>query len=208
MPTIKMVNKDNQPSGELTLSEQVFGTKINQHLIWEAINSHLANKRRGTHSTKTRGEVSGGGAKPWKQKGTGRARAGSNRSPLWYKGGVVFGPKPRDYSWDMPKKMRRQAICSVLSAKVKDNVMVVLDELTLGEIKTKAMVAVLKGLNLEGKITFVLGEKDDTIRLSGRNIHNLRILNPDNINTYDLVNCDNLLMTKAAVTKIEETFGK
>ncbi len=208
MPTIKIVNQENQPSGELALSDKVFGTTINQHLIWEAINSHLANKRRGTHSTKTRGEVSGGGVKPWKQKGTGRARAGSNRSPLWYKGGITFGPKPRDYSWEMPKKMRRQAVCSALSAKLKDNEMVVLEDLTLNEIKTKAMVAVLKNLNLEGKITFVLGEKNDTIRLSGRNITNLKILNSDNINTYDLINCDNLLMTKAAVTKIEETFGK
>lgn len=208
MPTIKVVNRENQPAGELSLSDKVFGAKVNQHLIWEAINSYLANKRRGTHSTKTRGEVSGGGAKPWRQKGTGRARAGSNRSPLWYKGGITFGPKPRDYSWAMPKKMRRQAICSALSAKLKDNEMVVVDELTFSEIKTKNMAGVLKSLNLDGKTTFVLGERDNNVRLSGRNIKALKIVNPDNINTYDLINCDNLLLTKAAITKIEETLGK
>lgn len=208
MPTIQMVNKDNQPAGEVTLSDKVFGAKVNQHLIWEAVNSYLANRRRGTHSTKTRGEVSGGGAKPWKQKGTGRARAGSNRSPLWNKGGVTFGPKPRDYSWDMPKKMRRQAICSALSAKLKDSELVVVDELIFNEIKTKQMTGVLKNLNLNGKTTFVLGENDRKVHLSGRNIETVKIINSNNINTYDLVNCDTVLLTKEAVSKIEENLGQ
>ncbi len=208
MPVVKVVNRENQPAGEVTLSDQVFGAKVNRHLLWEAVQSHLANKRRGTASTKTRAEVSGGGAKPWRQKGTGRARAGSNRSPLWIKGGVTFGPRPRDYTWDMPKKMRRQALRSIFSAKVADNEMVVLDELKLTEIKTKVMAGLLKNLKLDGKTTLVMDRRDEKIRLSGRNLADLQILNPENINTYDLVNCDHLLLTREAITRIEEQLCK
>lgn len=208
MPVVKVVNCENQPAGEVTLSDKVFGAKVNRHLLWEAVQSHLANKRRGTASTKTRAEVSGGGAKPWRQKGTGRARAGSNRSPLWIKGGVTFGPRPRDYTWEMPKKMRRQALRSVFSAKVADNEMVVLDELKLTEIKTKVMAGLLKNLKLDGKTTLVMDKRDEKIRLSSRNLADLQILNPENINTYDLVNCDHLLLTREAITRIEEQLCK
>ncbi|MEW6517469.1 MAG: 50S ribosomal protein L4 [candidate division FCPU426 bacterium] len=204
MPVLKIVNRENQPVGEVTVSEKVFGAKVNKHLLWEAVQSHLANKRRGTSSTKTRGEVSGGGAKPWRQKGTGRARAGSNRSPLWYKGGTVFGPKPRDYSWLLPQRQRQQALRSALSAKVADGEVVVLDELKLAQIKTKLLAGILQKLNLSGKTTMVLAQADETVRRSGRNIGTLRILNPENINTYDLVNCDHLLLTRDAVNRLEE----
>jgi len=208
MPVIKVVNLENQPVGEMNLSEKIFGAKVNQHLLWEVVQSHLACKRRGTASTKTRGEVSGGGAKPWRQKGTGRARAGSNRSPLWYKGGIVFGPKPRDYTWEMPKKMRQAALRSAFSAKLADGEMVVVDELTMPEIKTQEMVKVLKTLKLNGRTTLVLDKQDEKVRLSGRNIKALRILNLQNINTYDLLDCDHLLLTREAITQIEEKLSK
>jgi large subunit ribosomal protein L4 len=208
MPVIKMVNQENQPAGELNLSDKVFAVKVNKHLLWEAVQSHLLNVRRGTASTKTRGEVSGGGKKPWKQKGTGRARAGSNRSPLWYKGGVTFGPKPHDYQWDLPKQARREAIRCALTAKLSDGELLVVDALKLTAAKTKEMAAVLKKLNPAGKTTLVLGEKDDAIRLSGRNLKSLRILNPENINTYDLIDCDRLLITRSGVTKVEESLSR
>jgi large subunit ribosomal protein L4 len=205
---IKVVNQDNQPVGELSLSEKVFGVKVNKHLLWEAVQSHLQNVRRGTASTKTRGEVSGGGKKPWKQKGTGRARAGSSRSPLWYKGGITFGPKPRDYSWDLPKHARREALRCALTAKLADGELLVLDALKLTAAKTKEMASVLKKLNPAGKTTLVLAEKDEAIRLSGRNLKSLRILNLENLNTYDLLDCDRLLLTRSGVTKVEESLSK
>lgn len=208
MPVIKVVNRENQSVGEINLSDKVFGAKVNQHLLWEAVQSHMANKRRGTACTKTRAEVSGGGAKPWKQKGTGRARAGSNRSPLWTKGGVTFGPRPRDYTWELPKKMRQTALRSVFSAKVADGEMVVMDELVFPEVKTKDMVKVLKQLNLNGRTTVVMDKQDEKLRLSGRNIKRLQILNPQNLNTYDLINCDHLLLTREAITQIEEKLSK
>lgn len=208
MPMVQMVNHENQPAGEISLSEKVFGRKINRHLLWEAIQSHQASRRRGSACTKTRAEVSGGGAKPWRQKGTGRARAGSNRSPLWRKGGVTFGPKPRDYTWELPKKMRRLAMCTALSAKLADKEMVVLDELAVEEIKTRKIVQILKNLKLNGRITLIPGQADDKLRLSGRNIKSLSILNPQNIFTYGLLDCDCLLMTRAAVSYIEENLGR
>ncbi len=204
MPVLKIVNRENQPVGEVSVSDKVFGAKVNKHLLWEAVLSHLANKRRGTSATKTRGEVSGGGAKPWRQKGTGRARAGSNRSPLWYKGGTVFGPQPRDYTWLLPQRQRQQALRSALSAKVADGEVVVLDELKLTQIKTKVLAGVLQKLQLSGRTTLVLAKADETVRRSGRNIGTLRILNPENINTYDLINCDHLLLTRDAVNRLEE----
>jgi large subunit ribosomal protein L4 len=208
MPVIKVVNQANQPAGEMTLSDKVFGVKVNRHLLWEAVQSHLNNVRRGTVSTKTRGEVSGGGKKPWKQKGTGRARAGSSRSPLWYKGGVTFGPKPRNYDWDLPKQARRQALRCALTAKLADGELMVVDALKLTAPKTKEMAGVLKSLSATGKTTLVLGEKDESVRLSGRNLKSLRILNPENINTYDLIDCDRLLMTRSSVTKVEESLSR
>jgi large subunit ribosomal protein L4 len=208
MPLVKVVNRENQPVGEMTLSEKVFAAKVNTHLIWEAVQSHLANVRRGTASTKTRAEVSGGGKKPWKQKGTGRARAGSNRSPIWTKGGISFGPKPRDYTWEMPKQARRQAMRSALSAKLADGEITVVQDFTLPAVKTKDMVAILKKVSPDGRTTLVLGAPDDTLRLSGRNLKALRILNPQNLNTYDVVDCRRLLLTQSAVTKIEESLNR
>lgn len=208
MPVIQVVNRENQPVGKLDLSEAVFAAKVEKHVLWEAVQSHLANKRRGTASTKTRADVSGGGIKPWKQKGTGRARAGSNRSPLWYKGGVVFGPHPRDFSWELPKQIRRQAMRGALTAKFSDGSLVVLDELALDQAKTKLMAQVLKNLNLKGRTTLVLDKANETVRRSGQNLKALHVLNPQNVNTYSILNCDHLLMTKAAVSWIEENLSK
>lgn len=208
MPVVKVVNRDNQPVGEITLSDKIFAAKVNGHLLWESVQSRLANARRGTASTKTRGEVSGGGKKPWRQKGTGRARAGSNRSPLWYHGGTMFGPKPRDYTWEIPRKLRRQAMCCALTAKLADQELIVLDELTLPAAKTKEMAKVLKTFNPNGRTTLVLGQTDPAVRLSGRNLKTLRILNPQNLNPYDLLDCDRLLVTRAAVNKIEEQLSR
>jgi large subunit ribosomal protein L4 len=208
MPVVKVVNQDNQAVGELTLSDKVFGVKVNTHLLWEAVQSHLQNLRRGTASTKTRAEVSGGGKKPWKQKGTGRARAGSNRSPLWYKGGISFGPKPRDYTWELPKQLRRQALRCALTAKLADGEVMVLDELKLTAVKTKTLAGVMKKLVPTGKTTLVLGQPDENVRLSSRNLKTVRVLNSQSINTYDLIDCDRLLLTKAAVTSIEETLSR
>lgn len=208
MPLVKVVNRENQPVGEMTLSDKVFAAKVNTHLIWEAVQSHLANIRRGTASTKTRGEVSGGGKKPWKQKGTGRARSGSTRSPIWTKGGTSFGPKPRDYTWEMPKQARRQAMRSALSAKLAGGEITVLQDLVLPAIKTKDMALLLKKVSPEGRTTLVLGGPDERVRLSGRNLRALRILNPQNLNTYDVVDCRRLVLTREAVTKIEESLNR
>ncbi len=208
MPLVKVVNRENQPVGEMTLSEKVFAAKVNAHLVWEAVQSHLANVRRGTASTKTRGEVSGGGKKPWKQKGTGRARAGSNRSPVWIKGGASFGPKPRDYTWEMPRQARRQAMRSALSAKLADGEITVLQDFTLPAIKTKDVATILKKVAPDGRTTLVLGAPDDKLRLSARNLKALRVLNPQNLNTYDVVDCRRLLLTQSAVTKIEESLNR
>ena len=207
MPVVKLVNQANQPVSDLELSDRVFAAKVNAHVIWEAVQSHLANARRGTASTKTRGEVSGGGAKPWRQKGTGRARAGSNRSPLWYKGGVTFGPKPRDYTWEMPRKLRRAALRGALTAKLADGELVVLDALSLDQAKTKTMASVLAAFEPKGKITLILGEHDETLRRAGRNLRRLRVINPENLNTYDVVDCSRLLLTRAAVDQIEARLG-
>jgi large subunit ribosomal protein L4 len=208
MPSVKVVNQQNQPVGELALTDKVFGVKVNGHLLWEAVQSQQANTRRGTAATKTRAEVSGGGIKPWKQKGTGRARAGSNRSPLWYKGGITFGPQPRDYTWELPKKIRQQALRCAFSAKLADGEIVVLDQLQLAASKTKEMIGILKTLKLSGRTTFILDKMDDKIRLSGRNLSFLRIINPQNLNTYDVLDCDHLLMTRDAATQIEEKLSK
>jgi large subunit ribosomal protein L4 len=208
MPVVKVINRENKPVGEMTLSDKVFAAKINKHLLWEAVQSHLQNLRQGNASTKTRGEVSGGGKKPWKQKGTGRARAGSNRSPLWYHGGVSFGPKPRDYTWEMPKQLRRQAMRCALSAKLADGELLVLDDLKLQAAKTKEMASFLKKVSPSGRTTVVLGGPDASIQLSSRNLKSVRILVPQNINTYDLIDCQCLLLTKAAVTKIEESLSR
>lgn len=204
MPKVALFNKGGDQIGEIELSEAVFGIEPNESVVHEAVVMQLASLRRGTHSVKTRGEVRGGGRKPWKQKGTGRARAGTITSPLWRKGGIVFGPKPRDYSYHLPRKKARLAVKSVLSAKVRDGEIIVLDELDFTEPKTKQMVEVLQNLQVDQKALVVTVNQDENVQKSARNIPGVKPLGADGINVYDLVNYDKLLITKDAVARIEE----
>lgn len=194
--------------GDLELSETVFGAPVNEGLVHQAVVRYLANQRQGTASTKTRGEVSGGGRKPWRQKGTGRARQGSIRAPQWVGGGTVFGPKPRDYRQAMPKKARRAALRSALSSKVASGELLVLDELTFEEPKTKKMVEVLENLKAAGASALVVtGELDRNVILSARNIPGVGTTRAGDLNVYDVVAHARLIATKDAIAKIEEVLG-
>ncbi len=189
----------------LQLNEKVFGAKVNRHLMWEVVRMQLAGRRAGTACTKTRGEVRGGGRKPWPQKGTGRARQGSIRAPHWVGGGVVFGPKPRDYSYSIPKKARRAAVRSALTARFRDGDIIFLDKIELENHKTKTAVAFLKGLGLEGqKVLIVVEDIDFNLDRSTRNIPYVKVLKAEAVNVYDLLNADKILITKAALEIIEE----
>lgn len=207
MPKVALYNINGEQIDELELNDAVFGIEPNESVVHEAVVMQLASLRRGTHSTKTRAEVRGGGRKPWRQKGTGRARAGTIRSPLWRKGGIVFGPKPRDYAYRLPRKKARLAIRSVLSAKVKAEEMIVLDQLEFPEPKTKQMLEVLGKLKIKEKVLVVTAEQNDNVQKSGRNIPGVKFLTAEGINVYDLLNYDRLLITKDAVTKLEEVFS-
>lgn len=194
--------------GDLELSETVFGAPVNEGLVHQAVVRYLANQRQGTASTKTRGEVSGGGRKPWRQKGTGRARQGSIRAPQWVGGGTVFGPKPRDYRQAMPKKARRAALRSALSSKVASGELLVLDELTFEQPKTKKMVEVLQNLKAAGASALVVtGELDRNVILSARNIPGVGTTRAGDLNVYDVVAHARLIATKDAIAKIEEVLG-
>ncbi|MGE5509243.1 MAG: 50S ribosomal protein L4 [Chitinophagales bacterium] len=206
MPTVSVVNVKGQKVGELALSDAVFGVESNEGLLHEAVVAYLASRRAGTHDTKTRGEVSGGGRKPWRQKGTGRARQGSIRAPQWPGGGTVFGPTPRSYAYKLPKKMRRLALKSALSAKVKAEEIVVLDELTLAEAKTKEMASVLDALKAEQAL-IVTSAPDQTVELAARNIPGVKTAAADGLNVYDVLAHDRLIITKDAVAKVEEVLG-
>lgn len=188
------------------LSDAVFGITPNEKAVHAAVVNFLANQRQGTQSTKTRSEVSGGGRKPWRQKGTGHARQGSTRSPQWTHGGIAFGPKPRSYRYAIPKKMRRLALKSAFSDKVATGDMIVLDALTLEEIKTKTVAAMLKALGAEKKVMIVLPEKDETVLKSARNIPGVNVTLVNTLNTYEVLNADKFIVLKDAVTKIEEVY--
>jgi len=207
MPKVSVYNQEGQPVGEIELSDTVFGAEVNEALLHQAVVMYLANQRQGTASTKTRGEVRGGGRKPWRQKGLGRARHGSIRSPIWVGGGVVFGPKPRDFRQDMPKKARRAALRSALSAKVRDGALIVLDDLKLAQPKTKAMVGVLKRLAAERKPLIVLGERNPNVELSARNLPGAATAQAEDVNVYQVLSHDRLVLTRAAVAKLEEALG-
>lgn len=207
MPKLALYNMDGATVGEIELNEDIFGIEPNEAVVHEAVVMQLASLRRGTHFTKTRAEVSGGGRKPWRQKGTGRARAGTTRSPLWRKGGIVFGPKPRDYSYSIPKKKRRLAIKSVLSAKVNGGDLIILDQLAFDQPKTKDMVKVLNNLKVESKAMVVTVNNDNFVQESARNIPGIKPLPADGINVYDLLKHDKLILTKDAVARIEEVWG-
>ena len=207
MPKVALYNTKGEEIGEIKLNDEIFGIEPNEAEVHEALVMQLASLRRGTHSVKSRSEVRGGGRKPWRQKGTGRARAGTSRSPLWRKGGIIFGPKPRDYSYHLPRKKARLALRSVLSAKVRDGEIIVLDQLTFGEPKTGQMVEVLGNLKVEPKALVVTLNNDANVAKSARNIPGVKPLGADGINVYDLVNHDKLLITKDAVARIEEVFA-
>lgn len=206
MPKVALYNMNGEQVGDIQLSEAVFGVEVNEHVVHQVVKAQLANKRQGTQSAKTRAEVRGGGAKPWRQKGTGRARQGSIRAPQWVGGGVVFAPKPRDYSIKLSKKERRLALKSVLTSKVQDNNVIVLDELKFDAIKTKQMVSVLNALKAE-KALVVIAEKDENVVKSTANIPNVQIAYPNTINTYDVLRFDKFIVTKDAAAKIEEVYA-
>ena len=206
MAKVALMNQAGKSLGEIELLDSVFGIEPSNQAVFDVVKAQRAAMRQGTHKTKTRTEVRGGGRKPWKQKGTGRARSGSTRSPVWVGGGVVFGPSQRDYSIKVNKKVRRLALRSVLSNKVKDAQFLVLDKLALETVKTKDMVAVLNNLNLKGKVAVVLSERDDNLSLSARNIPNLTVTTWDHVSVFELMN-KSIVMTQDAVKKYEEVLG-
>jgi len=193
--------------GELELNDSVFGIEPNKSVMYDFVKMQLANKRVGTSSSKTRAEVSGGGKKPWRQKGTGRARVGSSRNPVWTGGGIAFGPKPRDYSYRLPRKVRRLAMISALSSKVLGNNIIVVDQLSFDEPKTKQMVATLQALNSSKKTLVVTADGDPNVSKSARNIPGVKPLRVDFINVYDLLKYDTLLITRDAVARVEEVYA-
>ena len=206
MANVSVYNIEGKEVGSLELNDEVFGVEINEHLVHMAVVSQLANNRQGTQSAKTRAEVSGGGRKPWKQKGTGHARQGSTRSPQWTGGGVVFAPKPRDYSFKMNRKEKRIALLSALTSRALEKKIVVLDNISFDEIKTKAFASVLTNLKLN-KALVVLNDNDKNVILSARNIPTVKVSLTNTINVYDILKYDTLIVTKAAVATIEEVYA-
>ncbi len=207
MPKIDVYNIDGKKVSNIELNENVFGIKPNEKIVHIALVNYMANQRQGTASTKTRSEVAGGGRKPWKQKGTGRARQGSIRAPQWIKGGIALGPKPRNYSYRINKKERQLAIRSVLSSKVLENNLVVVDKLDLKEIKTKNMVKALENLKVEGKALIVLPENNINVQKSARNIEGVKTSLTNTINVYDLLKYNKLVLTVDSVKSLEEVYA-
>lgn len=207
MPKVSLLNQTGSSVGEIELNDAVFGIAPNSNVLFDAVVAQRASLRQGNHKVKNRSEVAGGGRKPWKQKGTGRARQGSIRSPQWRGGGVVFGPVPRSYSYKLPKKVRRLALRSALSAKVLEENFVVLEGLVLNAPKTKDFLKVLKDLSIEKKALFVTAELDENVALSARNIPGVTVVTATGINVLDLLGHDKIVVTKAAVEKIEEVLG-
>lgn len=204
MIDLSVHNIKGENIGEVSLRDNIFNTKVNKYLVHQAVKRYLANRRRGTASTKNRSEVRGGGAKPWKQKGTGRARAGTNSSPIWVGGGIVFGPAPRDYSFSLPKKMKVAALKSALSDKLANKEIIIIDKLSLEENKTSKMVEILKNLQAFKKPLIITEKEDSIIALSVRNIKGAQVLPVSKINTYDLISHEKIIITKKALKRIEE----
>ena len=207
MPKLNVLNVNGQNVGEIELAEAVFGVEVNEHVLYEVVKNQLANKRQGTQSAKTRAEVRGGGRNPWKQKGTGRARQGSIRAVQWVGGGVAFAPKPRDYRYTLPKKVRRLAMKSALSAKVQNNEIIVLDALTMEAPKTKEFAQILKNINASKKALVVTAEKNDNVVKSARNIEGVQAATVNTINVYDILKYDTFVITTDAVKKVEEVYA-
>ncbi len=208
MPTVALFNMKGEKTGSMEVAESVFGADINQAVIHTVITNYLANQRQGTQSTKTRTEVRGGGAKPWRQKGTGRARQGSIRSPQWTGGGVALGPKPRDYRYPINKKLKKIALRSALSAKYQSYDVVVVEDLSVDEIKTKTIADMLKALEISGKALIVTAECDEKIYKSARNIKDVKATYVDTMNTYEVLNGGKFVVSKDAVKKLEEVLSK
>lgn len=206
MANVSVYNIEGNQIGEMELSDAVFGVEINEHLLHMAVVNHLAAKRQGTQSAKTRSEVSGGGKKPWRQKGTGHARQGSTRAPQWTGGGVVFAPVPRDYSFKMNKKEKRAALKSVLTSKVQENKFIVLDELKLAEVKTKEMKKVLDNLKVNNALV-IIGDDSENVALSARNIAGVQTASVNTINVFDMLKYNTIIATKSSVASIEEVYA-
>ena len=207
MPNVAMLNMAGESAGQLELSESVFGIEVNENAMHQLVVNYLANQRQGTQNTKTRTEVRGGGKKPWRQKGTGRARQGSIRAPQWTGGGVALGPKPRDYRYRVNKKLRRLAMKSALTSKVQSGELIVLDDLSFSEVKTKEMVKVLNNINAASKALLVLPEKNNNVYLSARNISGVETTFVDTLNVYSILKYESLVATKDAIAKIEEVYA-
>ena len=207
MPKVDVYNMQGKKVSDVELSEAVFGIEPNENIVHSALVNYLANQRQGTQSTKTRAEVSGGGRKPWRQKGTGRARQGSIRAPQWIKGGIALGPKPRSYSYRINKKEKQLAIRSLLSAKVLDNELTVVDKLEVEEVKTKVMAKALTDLKVEGKTLIILADRNDNVLRSSRNIEGVKTIELNTINVFDLLNCNKLVLPLDTVKKLEEVYA-
>ena len=207
MPKVDVYNISGQKVGDMDLNDGIFAVEVNKVAMHSAVVNALANARQGTQSTKTKSEVSGGGKKPWRQKGTGRARQGSTRSAQWVGGGIVLGPKPRSYSYTLPKKVKRLALKSALTSKVIDSNIIVLDDLKLEAIKTKEMVNILNNLKIDSSALIVLPEVDKNVVLSARNIERIKTATTNSINTYDILKYSKFIVTKDAVSKIEEVYA-
>ena len=207
MPKVSVLNQAGTSVGDIELNEAIFGIVPNEAVLFESLVQQRASLRQGNHKVKTRAEVAGGGRKPWRQKGTGRARQGSIRSPQWRGGGIVFGPAPRSYSYKLPKKVRRLALLSALSTKVREEDVIVLEGLTFDAPKTKEFIKVLADLSINRKALIVTADLDETVALSARNIPGISVVTATGINVLDLIGHDKLVMTKAAVQKIEEVLG-
>ena len=207
MPKVDVYNMQGKKVSDVEISEAVFGIEPNENIVHSALVNYLANQRQGTQSTKTRAEVSGGGRKPWRQKGTGRARQGSIRAPQWIKGGIALGPKPRSYSYRINKKEKQLAIRSLLSAKVLDNELTVVDKLEVEEAKTKVMAKALTDLKVEGKALIILADRNDNVLRSSRNIEGVKTIELNTINVFDLLNCNKLVLPLDTVKKLEEVYA-
>ena len=207
MPKVAVYNSANQQVGDIELNDSVFGVEMNAGLVHQAVVMQLASRRLGTHATKTRGLVRGGGRKPWRQKGTGRARSGSTRSPLWVGGGTVFGPQPRSYAFRMPKKQRRLAIKCALSDKVASGDFIVLDDLQFDAPKTKSVVKMLGDFGVDAKSLIITLDENENVELSSRNIPGVKAINTMGLNVYDILNHTKLFITRAAIEKIEEVLA-
>ena len=207
MPKVDVYDMKGKKVSDIELADSVFGIEPNENIVHAVLVNYLANQRQGTQSTKTRAEVSGGGKKPWRQKGTGRARQGSIRAPQWIKGGIALGPKPRSYSYRINKKEKQLAIRSLLSAKVLDNELTVVDKLEVEEAKTKVMAKALTDLKVEGKTLIILADRNDNVLRSSRNIEGVKTIELNTINVFDLLNCNKLVLPLDTVKKLEEVYA-